>query len=183
MTKKAISSTIRTGGFAIPNPEYLRLHKEMKPVMDKLADMERATQEAARLTREIRRLEKEIETAPSKHSQARAEALLAGNTALALQDPTEDLRRELKEVREQHELWDGPVKKRLRAEIEQIVLEHPEWESLAEEKALVGAEREQELLREIEEIRKNREVAYAMVRWLRRPERGVTGLPHTVRQG
>jgi hypothetical protein len=61
-------------------------------------------------------------------------------------------------------------------------MEHPEWQELAENKAMEGAEREQELRRELDQIQRNREFAYTLMRWLRNPTRSAGAIPGGVRE-
>jgi hypothetical protein len=182
MAKKTMNAQIRAGGNPIPNPAFVGLDKKMKPLMEKLEELDRATREAAKAYKEAERLELEAEQAPHKFAATRAEALLRGDTATALQAPGADARGRAAEARQRHELWNGPVRSKIRAEIVQLVEEHPEWQELAENKALEGAQREQEIQQELREIQRNREFSYTLLRWLRNPERGVVGLRGATRE-
>jgi hypothetical protein len=50
------------------------------------------------------------------------------------------------------------------------------------EKALEGGEREREIQRELDEIRRNREFSYALLRWLRSPSSPAGAIPGGVRE-
>ena len=62
MAKNKVNSMIRTGGQALPNPEFIGLDKKMKPLMEKLREMEHAVREAE-IQRELNEIQRNREFA------------------------------------------------------------------------------------------------------------------------